>query len=134
MKTYIGFKKILANLFLGILLLGGFSCGDKLDLAPSDQFDKENFWTNESNAMIGLTGVYRGNIGYGTGVNPNPDDWWSYKGLIIFEHATDNAFDRRGVNAATNKLTNGTLLPDNAVVEAYWKTSYIKIAIANDFL
>jgi len=134
MKTYIGYKKILSNLVLIILLLGGYSCGEKLDLAPNDAFDKANFWTNETNALIGLTGVYRGNIGYGTGANPNPDDWWSYKGLVVFEHATDNAYDRRGVNAATNKLTNGTLLPDNAVVEAYWKASYIKITTANDFL
>ncbi len=134
MKTYIGFKKILANLFLVIVLLGAVSCSDKLEQSPSDQFDKANFWTNESNAMIGLSGVYRGNITYGTGANPNPDDWWTYKGLIIFEHATDNAFDRRGKNAFTNRLTNGTLLADNGVVEAYWKASYIRIAIANDFL
>ncbi len=134
MKTYIGINKILANLFLVIVLLGAVSCSDELDQSPSDQFDKANFWTNESNAMIGLSGVYRGNISYGTGANPNPDDWWTYKGLVVFEHTTDNAFDRRGSNALTNKLTNGTLLPDNGVVEAYWKASYIRIAIANDFL
>ena len=134
MKTYIGFIKKLANLFLVILLLGAVSCSDELEQSPSDQFDKANFWTNESNALIGLSGVYRGNISYGTGANPNPDDWWTYKGLVVFEHTTDNAFDRRGANALTNKLTNGTLLPDNGVVEAYWKASYIRIAIANDFL
>jgi len=134
MKTYIGINKILANLFLVIVLLGAVSCSDELEQSPSDQFDKANFWTNESNALIGLSGVYRGNISYGTGANPNPDDWWTYKGLVVFEHTTDNAFDRRGSNALTNKLTNGTLLPDNGVVEAYWKASYIRIAIANDFL
>jgi len=132
MKTYIELKKILANLFLVIVLLGITSCGDELNQSPSDQFDKANFWTNESNAMIGLTGVYRGNITYGTQVNP--PDWWTYTGLILFEHATDNAFDRRGLNAAQNRLTNGTLLPDNPVVDSYWKGSYIRIAIANDFL
>jgi len=134
MKTYMELKKILTYLFLVIVLHAVVSCGDELEQSPSDQFDKANFWTNESNALIGLSGVYRGNISYGTGANPNPDDWWSYKGLVIFEHTTDNAFDRRGANALTNKLTNGTLLPDNGVVEAYWKASYIKIAIANDFL
>jgi starch-binding outer membrane protein, SusD/RagB family len=132
MKAYIEFKKILTNLFLVIVLLGITSCGDELDQSPSDQFDKANFWTNESNAMIGLTGVYRGNITYGTQVNP--PDWWTYTGLILLEHATDNAFDRRGKNAAQNRLTNGTLLADNAVIDTYWKGSYIRVAIANDFL
>jgi len=134
MKKYIGYKIILANLFLVFVLLGAFSCSEKLDLSPTDQFDKGKFWSNETNALIGLTGVYRGNISYGTGANPNPDDWWTYKGLVVFEHATDNAFDRRGKNALTNRLTNGTLLPDNGIVEAYWKASYIRITTANDFL
>ncbi|HSM49677.1 MAG TPA: RagB/SusD family nutrient uptake outer membrane protein [Draconibacterium sp.] len=132
MKTYIEIKKILTNFFLIIVLLGITSCGDELQQSPSDQFDKANFWTNESNAMIGLAGVYRGNIGYGTQVNPS--DWWTYAGLVFFEHATDNAFDRRGKNAAQNRLTNGTLLADNAVIGSYWSGSYIRIAIANDFL
>ncbi len=132
MKTYMDLKKILTYLFLVIVLSGGVSCTDKLDQSPSDQFDKAKFWTNESNAMIGLTGVYRGNISYGT--NVNPPDWWTYTGLILLEHATDNAFDRRGKNAAQNRLTNGTLLADNSVVESYWRGSYIRVAIANDFL
>jgi tetratricopeptide (TPR) repeat protein len=132
MKTYIELKKILTNFLLGIILLGITSCGDELAQSPSDQFDKENFWTNESNAMIGLTGVYRGNINYGTQVNPS--DWWTYAGIVFFEHATDNAFDRRGKNANQNRLTNGTLLANNGVIDSYWKGSYIRIAIANDFL
>ena len=132
MKTYIEFKRVLAYFFLAIVFVGVVSCNDELQQSPSDQFDKANFWTNESNAMIGLTGVYRGNITYGTQVNP--PDWWTYTGLILLEHATDNAFDRRGKNAAQNRLTNGTLLADNAVIDTYWKGSYIRVAIANDFL
>ena len=132
MKTYIEFKKILTNFLLVIALLGITSCGDQLQQSPNDQFDKENFWTNESNAMIGLTGVYRGNINYGTQVDPS--DWWTYAGIVFFEHATDNAFDRRGKNANQNRLTNGTLLANNGVINSYWKGSYIRIAIANDFL
>ncbi|MCG6189169.1 RagB/SusD family nutrient uptake outer membrane protein [Maribellus maritimus] len=132
MKTYNRIKNTLTSILLISLLLGISSCSDELEQYPKNQFDKENFWTNEANAMIGLTGVYRGNINYGTQVNPS--DWWTYCGLVFFEHATDNAFDRRGKNANQNRLTNGTLLANNAVIRTYWQGSYIRIAIANDFL
>lgn len=132
MKTYNKIKYTLANLLLIALFVGISSCSEDLEQYPKDQFDKENFWTNEANATIALTGVYRGNINYGTQVNPS--DWWTYCGLVFLEHATDNAFDRRGKNANQNRLTNGTLLPNNAVIRTYWQGSYIRIAICNDFL
>jgi len=132
MKKYRINRNSATILLLIVVLIGFGSCGDQLEQYPQDQFDKANFWTNEANAMIGLTGVYRGNINYGTQVNPS--DWWTYAGLVFFEHATDNAFDRRGKNANQNRLTNGTLLANNAVINTYWQGSYIGIAIANDFL
>ena len=121
-----------AIIFLAILMLGISSCGEKLNLNPKNQYAKDDFWTNETNALIALTGVYRGNISYGT--QTNPSDWWSYCGLVLFEHATDNAFDRRGKNAAQNRITNGTLLADNAVIGTYWGGSYKRIAGCNNFL
>lgn len=132
MKAHKKNKNILTSLILLVVLIGISSCGDELEQYPKNQFDKANFWTNEANANIGLAGVYRGNINYGTQVNPS--DWWTYCGLVFFEHATDNAFDRRGKNANQNRLTNGTLLANNAVINTYWQGSYIRIAISNDFL
>jgi tetratricopeptide (TPR) repeat protein len=132
MKTYKRIKNTLTSFLLISVFIGLSSCGDELEQYPKNQFDKENFWTSEANAMIGLTGVYRGNISYGTQVNPT--DWWTYCGLVFFEHATDNAFDRRGKNANQNRLTNGTLLANNAVIKTYWEGSYIRIAVCNDFL
>src|SRR5690606_13866378 len=119
---------------LGVILIlfVSISCDEKLDQYPRNKFDKENFWSNEANTMIGLTGVYRGNILYGN--LGNPLDWWTYCGLVMLESATDNAFDRRGANAAQNKLTNGTLLGNNGVITRLWQGSYIRIAISNDFL
>ncbi|MCE4563347.1 RagB/SusD family nutrient uptake outer membrane protein [Maribellus sp. CM-23] len=132
MKTYNRIKNTLKSFLLISILIGISSCGDELEQYPKDQFDKANFWTSEANAMIGLAGVYRGNINYGTQVNPS--DWWTYCGLVFLEHATDNAFDRRGKNANQNRLTNGTLLANNAVIGTYWSGSYVRIAISNDFL
>ena len=117
---------------LAALLLVSLSCGKELEQFPSNSFSKDNFWTSESNANIALTGVYRGGIEYGTQVVPS--DWWTYCGLILQELGTDNAYDRRGDNSTINRLTNGTLLPDNNVINGYWEGSYKRIAICNDFL
>ena len=82
--------------------------------------------------MIALTGMYRGGITYGT--NTVPDDWWSYFGSVFLEFATDNAYDRRGDNSTFNKLTDGTLTANNNVILGYWKGSFKRIAITNDFI
>lgn len=116
-------------LALMLLLL---SCDEKLTQYPTDAFAKDNFWTSESNAMIALTGMYRGGIEFGTQVVPS--DWWTYCGIVFLDLATDNGYDRRGDNSTINRLTNGTLLPNNNVINGYWEGSYKRIAICNDFL
>lgn len=128
MKTSLS-KIIAVSLFLFFLLM---SCGDKLNQYPSNAFAKDNFWNSESNALIALTGAYRGGITYGT--QTVASDWWTYCGLVFLDLATDNAYDRRGDNSTINRLTNGTLLPNNNVINGYWKASYKRIAICNDFL
>lgn len=117
---------------LTLMMTISFSCEKQLEQFPSNAFAKDNFWTSEPNAKIALTGVYRGSMTYGTQVVPT--DWWNYCGLVFLEFATDNAYDRRGDNSTQNRLTNGTLLPDNNVILGYWSGSYKRIAICNDFL
>lgn len=109
------------------------SCEKQLDKSPLAQFASDTFWTSEENALLALTGVYRGNIVIN---NPeyNPSDWWSYNGLLFLEFASDNAYDRRGDNAATHKLSNGTNTATNGFIIHYWDNSYKKIARSNDFL
>lgn len=116
----------------GVLALSLASCDDQLRQFPTNSFAKDNFWTSESNALIALTGMYRGGITYPT--NTVPNDWWSYFGSVFLEFATDNAYDRRGDNSTFNRLTNGTLLANNNVTGGYWSGSYKRIAICNDFL
>ncbi|MPR33948.1 RagB/SusD family nutrient uptake outer membrane protein [Salmonirosea aquatica] len=132
MKQYKTLTKRASYLLLPALLFLSTSCDKELEQFPSNSFSKDNFWTSESNANIALTGVYRGAIEYGTQVVPS--DWWTYCGVIFLEFATDNAYDRRGDNSTQNRLTNGTLLPDNNVINGYWGGSYKRIAICNDFL
>lgn len=110
------------------------SCSDQLDLAPLDSFSSEAFWVSESNALLALAGVYKGNIG--TGVRgANGVDWWSYSALVFLEFATDNAYDRRGDNAGWNRLSNGTMNSTNvASVRLAWQWSYQRIARSNYFI
>jgi hypothetical protein len=121
-----------------ILLIGLFSsCRKELDKTPLDQFSNETFWTSESNVLLALTGVYRGNIQMSvnpTGAEFSATDWWSYHGLLYMEFATDNAYDRRGDNSGFNSLTNGALTSANSYISNYWNLSYARIARCNYFL
>lgn len=127
-------KRILNSIYPLFLIVSLFvSCAKELEKSPLDQFASETFWVSEGNALLALNGVYRGNI-LVNAPEYNPTDWWSYNGLLFLEFATDNAYDRRGDNAATHKLTNGTNTATNAFITHYWERSYQKIARANDFL
>lgn len=130
-------KKIVQYALIGFALTFG-GCRSELDKNPLSNYVNENFWTSESNTILALTGVYRGGIQMAaapsTNAEFNPTDWWSYHGLIMMEVATDNAYDRRGDNAAFNVLTNGNLTSANANISLYWKNSYARIARCNYFL
>lgn len=125
--------KIKQWLVLSLAVLLVSSCEDELERSPLDEFDSATFWTSENNAMLALTGVYKGNLAVNN-TNVNPTDWWSYAGLLFMEFATDNAYDRRGDNSAYHKLSNGTLTPNINVLGFYWNQSYARIARSNDFL
>ncbi|MDF9797939.1 hypothetical protein OKW21_003202 [Catalinimonas alkaloidigena] len=126
------FKRILPGLMAGMML---FSCADELDLQPLDSFSNETFWTSESNALLALTGVYRGNIQQNNNPEFRVNDWWSYYGLLFLDMATDNAYDRRGDNAPFSRLSNGQMNSNNVnLLAQYWERSYQKIARSNYFL
>ncbi|WP_114778611.1 RagB/SusD family nutrient uptake outer membrane protein [Botryobacter ruber] len=119
-------------LFL-LLLFVSVSCEKELDKSPLSSFSNTTFWTSEQNTLLALTGVYRGNHRYNGG-DVNPTDWWSYSGLLFPEMATDNAYDRRGDSSPLNRLTNGTLVNNNGLLQHYWSNSYSKIARCNYFM
>jgi len=127
------YRNILLSVMFGGMLL--FSCSNELETSPLTSLDDGTTWSSESNAMLALTGCYRGNIPYnGTGFET---DWCSYSGLLFLEFATDNAFDRRATttgNSTLHKLSDGTLNTSNGSIKNYWSNSYSKIARCNDFI
>jgi hypothetical protein len=131
MKKFINIKAVLLMIcFTGVSIT---SCKKELDLSPEDSFNSTTFWTSESNALLALTGVYRGSI-LANAAEYTPTDWWSYNGLIWLEMGTDNAYPRTGENAANNKITNGTMTPSLVTLDNYWTVSYAKVARCNYFL
>lgn len=129
--------KTYALFLLFILSSVNYSCVDQLDLYPPDAFAGDGFWTNQNNAMIALTGVYRGRIPINNNNQPDMNDIWSYSGIAYFDLCTDNGYDRRandhGTSAMQN-LTNGTMTASLGILNNVWSSLYYRISAANNFL
>lgn len=127
-------KRTIILYLMGYFVVLLSSCQKQLETSPLDQFSNENFWNNETDALLALTGLYRGGIQMTNAAEFSPTDWWSYHGLLYLELASDNAYDRRGDNSAYNKLSDGTLTSTLGILDTYWSFTYAKIARANFFL
>lgn len=125
------FKYILPVLLVAVI---STSCKKELDKSPLNNYSNDAFWTSEQNALLALTGVYRGNIQMQKAAEFTATDWWSYYGLLFIEFASDNAYDRRGDNSVINRLSNGTMTADLGVIGELWNASYIRIGRCNYFL
>lgn len=110
-----------------------FNTSCSLERNPLDQFAENEFWTNEGNALIALTGIYRGNTIFNS-EEYSPSDFWSYSGIMFLEFASDNAYDRRGNNSGFFQMVNGNLTANNRFTSSYWTNAYAKIARCNRFL
>ena len=110
-----------------------FSTSCSLDRNPLDNFAENEFWTSEENALIALTGIYRGNIIFNA-EEYNPSDFWSYSGIMFLEFASDNSYDRRGNNSGFFQMVNGNLTSNTNFLKDYWGNAYAKIASCNRFL
>ena len=120
----------LKNIYIIISFLIMQSCS--LERFPLTDLAEDNFWTNEKNAKLALVSLYRGSLT--DGVEYTPSDWWSYHGMIMMEHLSDNAFDRRGENNPFFQISSGKLTATNNFINRYWSTSYKRIGYCNRFL
>lgn len=100
---------------VALALVAGLFQACDLERYPLTDLSEETFWNSESNAELALTSLYRGSLT--DGVEYNPSDWWSYHGMIMMEHLSDNAFDRRGENNPFFKISSGNLTADNAFIK-----------------
>ena len=103
-----------------------------LERFPLTDMNEGSFWTDDKNAELALTSLYRGSIT--DGLEFTVTDFWSYHGLLFMEHLTDNAWDRRGVNNPFFGISSGKLTNANYFITNYWKNAYSRIGLCNRFL
>lgn len=103
-----------------------------LERYPLTDLSEDNFWKDSKNSELALTSLYRGSIT--NGLEYSVSDFWSYHGLLLMEHLTDNAVDRRGENNAFFKISSGQLQNDNSFIAKYWSSAYKRIGLCNRFL
>jgi starch-binding outer membrane protein, SusD/RagB family len=120
---------ILAILTTG--LLSGCS-KDFLDKQPLDQLSTASFWKSESDALLGLTGVYYLEGEESTTAAKQQREFWNQDNYLRqFEATTDNGFEKD--NEVTD-INSGNLISTYTAVNDLWKSSYVKIAKCNNFL
>lgn len=117
--------KNLNNFLLSLIVLIAFSSCKKdwLDEQPLAELSEASFWNSESDAMLALTGIYRGS-------NPGSNQYTNE--LLCMASMTDDSgykFGAIGVIYA-GYFTEG----DNQVVKAIWDRCYRTIFKANYFL
>lgn len=123
------FKKITLGLMVGLM---GVSC--ELQREPLTALADNNFWTSQENAMLALTGIYRGKNQM-SGVQYGPSDWWSYAWGTLMDGATDLGYDRRDLTGAVSIFThNGPLVSTNGQITTLYQNSYKRIFLCNDFI
>ena len=130
MKYLKSINKIVSGALLGCLL---FNTSCSLERSPLSSFSEDVFWSSEANAMLALTGLYKGAIVY-NGIDSQPSDWWSYGSIMLLDGVSDMGYDRRGFNHDLGRLSSGMLLSSNASIASLWKAAYKRIESANRFL
>jgi starch-binding outer membrane protein, SusD/RagB family len=125
---YIGFVSVFTILTIGIFP----GCEDILDKQPLDKLSTATFWQSETDAMLGLTGVYYIKGQDRIGVSKQHWDLWNHDTFLrLFEATTDNGWEKD--NGVTD-INNGSLAPTYGPVNALWSSSYDKISRCNNFL
>ncbi len=122
-------KKYIISVLVSALF---FSCSDFLDRASLSELADSNFWNSEADAQKALVGCYdalqqEGSFGF----------CWpggNTCSLRELDFATDNGYFAWIPWVGPDVITNNTLSPTSAVVEAVWDASYAGIARCNNVI
>src|SRR5690606_41652750 len=99
------FKNIELALLTACMLIFSGCSNEWLDEQPLAQLSESSFWTSESDAMLALTGIYRGgNVG---------TDAYNNELLIMASHTDDSGHEQ----GAAGQLNSGDQKPGHAQVE-----------------
>lgn len=123
MKNYNTYKLRICFFFLFVSGIFTGCNNEWLDEQPLAQLSEGSFWQSESDAMLALTGIYRGS-------NPGSNRYTN-EHLIMASFTDDSAYKNGGVGV----IYSGYVVPgDGQMVKAIWDRSYRTIFKANYFL
>lgn len=126
-------KHILKTIAL-CLLAGWTSVSCELQRDPLTALADNNFWTSQENAMLALTGIYRGKNQM-SDEQYGPSDWWSYAWGTLMDGATDLGYDRRDLTGAVSIFThNGPVVNNNNNLKALYQNSYKRVFLCNEYI
>ena len=110
-------------LFTSLLIVVGiFGCNkDPLNQQPTGEYTNSNFWTNQTNVLEGITGIY--NALY-------PDDWIGHN-LYIFDDQSDD-ISANGNHPDFLAVERFNIDPTLSVLYWMWPFAYEQIARANN--
>ncbi|WP_169336239.1 RagB/SusD family nutrient uptake outer membrane protein [Echinicola pacifica] len=116
--------KKLKHTYIMVICLLCLACNQEfLDKNPNDALSADSFWSNEYDAIAGLTAIYdaleTGNESLG----------WATLGL--FDLFTPLGNSRNGVY---RQIAEGVHNPDNRIVNELWENMYKGVVRSNDFL
>ncbi|MDR1602206.1 MAG: RagB/SusD family nutrient uptake outer membrane protein [Tannerella sp.] len=127
-KLNISHKFASVWVFFTMLVSGCLTGCVNLDKDPLDSLSTGTFWKTESDAMLGLTGVYKVVGGLS---QQNWDLWSQLACLYLFEATTDNGFEKD--NHVTD-FNNGSLASTYSPVSGLWANTYTHISRCNNFI
>lgn len=107
------------------LLICLCGCADFLDKEPPAAISEDTFWQNENDALLALTGCYRGQTGWSRSDFTNPF------GLLFFDLAGGNGTEKEQI---TTLLASANTTSTHYLIGEFWRNSYTQITKFNIFL
>jgi hypothetical protein len=101
------------KILLGLLVLVGFACSDILDKTPESNWKVEDFYSNDTEAQLGLAGIYS----YLASTKVYGSDY------VIFDSGSDEGYYNRRYNenwtVGLYRHTSADLMVENLWVQLY---------------
>ncbi|MEN8122444.1 MAG: RagB/SusD family nutrient uptake outer membrane protein [Bacteroidota bacterium] len=121
-------KNISKLILAGLILMMFASCEDFLERNPIDKISSQTFWKNQTDAEMGLAGVYQSltQVSYA-------DGWYNHS-RMDFDCLTDDGYLRHGHGQIQN-IAKGLANPSlGGAISSVWSQSYKGISRCNIFL
>ncbi len=123
-------KRLFIIIIFGNFLLLTACQKDFLNRKPLDAYSNSSLWTDSSDAVAGLNGVYNGK---NSSFSDNASGWADGFLVNYMDCASDNAYSQFYWEGFQD-FGNGLVTPSDGNADDLWSSSYVTIQKANFFL